>query len=63
MNPCRNRIAVNGLARRYQSSLSQSTVEVNGYKVSGLPTLTVSPSEVKSFILKGRGKILIESYL
>ena len=45
MHPCRNRTAVNGLARRYQSSLSQSTVEVNGYKVSGLPTLTVSPSE------------------
>ena len=43
MHPCRNRTAVNGLARRYQSSLSQSTVEVNGYKVSGLPTLTVSP--------------------
>uniref|UniRef100_A0A7S0AVS8 Uncharacterized protein n=1 Tax=Minutocellus polymorphus TaxID=265543 RepID=A0A7S0AVS8_9STRA len=36
----RNRAAANGLARRYQSSLSQSTVEVNGYKVSGLPTLT-----------------------
>ena len=53
----RNRVAVNGLARRYQSSVSQSTVEVNGYKVSGLPTLTVSfdqlaPHGVKEYLLQ-----------
>lgn len=43
---CRNRNAVNGLARRYQSSVTQSTAEVNGYKVSGLPTLKVSPVQL-----------------
>jgi len=43
---CRNRTAVNGLARRCQSSVTQSTAEVNGYKVSGLPTLKVSPVQI-----------------
>mmetsp|Transcript_16600 Transcript_16600/g.33262 ORF Transcript_16600/g.33262 Transcript_16600/m.33262 type:complete len:107 (+) Transcript_16600:267-587(+) len=36
----RNRNGIASFARRNQSSLSQSTVESNGYKVMGLPTLT-----------------------
>eukprot|EP00562_Extubocellulus_spinifer_P035468 CAMPEP_0178701658 /NCGR_PEP_ID=MMETSP0699-20121125/12403_1 /TAXON_ID=265572 /ORGANISM="Extubocellulus spinifer, Strain CCMP396" /LENGTH=111 /DNA_ID=CAMNT_0020348231 /DNA_START=25 /DNA_END=360 /DNA_ORIENTATION=- len=39
----RNRNGIASFARRNQSSLSQSTVESNGYKVMGLPTLTTDP--------------------